>query len=206
MAIRQPFGTVLSRARARGLFGALALVIAIGTQFAPFSRGSDASPPAETPPLEGSAEQLSRATPEELCSRVAPSVATILVKDETGEVVATTFTRASPIAKSGNLEKPRDELTTARALGWPAAACDAELAACGQRRAGPAHGVHARLLDVSSDPADVDKSSITVYVTKTGKKYHRATCRHLSRSKIPLPLDEAARLYGPCSHCRPPTP
>jgi hypothetical protein len=25
----------------------------------------------------------------------------------------------------------------------------------------------------------------TVYVTRTGKKYHTATCRYLSRSKIP---------------------
>jgi competence protein ComEC len=26
----------------------------------------------------------------------------------------------------------------------------------------------------------------TVYATKTGKKYHRATCRYLSMSKIPI--------------------
>ena len=33
----------------------------------------------------------------------------------------------------------------------------------------------------------------TVYATRTGKKYHRATCRYLSRSKIPVPLKLAVR-------------
>ena len=31
----------------------------------------------------------------------------------------------------------------------------------------------------------------TVYTTKTGKKYHRATCRYLSKSKIPISLKDA---------------
>lgn len=45
-----------------------------------------------------------------------------------------------------------------------------------------------------------------VYVTKTGAKYHRASCSSLSRSKIEMPLVEAARLYGPCKNCKPPVP
>ena len=45
----------------------------------------------------------------------------------------------------------------------------------------------------------------TVYATRTGTKYHRAGCRHLARSQIPLPLKEAAARYGPCSVCSPPT-
>ena len=90
MASRQPFGNVISRARLRGLFGALGLVLATTTPFAPVSRASDPSPPAETaPPEDSAAAEPSRATPEELYSRVAPSVVTILVKDENGEVVAT---------------------------------------------------------------------------------------------------------------------
>jgi hypothetical protein len=44
----------------------------------------------------------------------------------------------------------------------------------------------------------------TVYVTKTGAKYHSAGCRHLSKSSIPMPLDEAADRYSPCSICHPP--
>ena len=46
--------------------------------------------------------------------------------------------------------------------------------------------------------------SVTVYVTRTGKKYHRAGCRYLSKSRIPIPLDEARLRYGPCSGCNPP--
>ena len=44
-----------------------------------------------------------------------------------------------------------------------------------------------------------------VYITKTGKCYHREDCPHLRRSKIPIPLSKAkARGYKPCEECRPP--
>jgi micrococcal nuclease len=44
-----------------------------------------------------------------------------------------------------------------------------------------------------------------VYVTKTGKKYHTATCRYLSQSKIPMTLKDAkAKGYEPCKVCHPP--
>ncbi|MFC1783830.1 hypothetical protein ACFL02_09645 [Planctomycetota bacterium] len=46
---------------------------------------------------------------------------------------------------------------------------------------------------------------IIVYVTKTGKKYHRTDCSSLSKSKIPMKLSEAkARGYTPCQRCKPP--
>jgi endonuclease/exonuclease/phosphatase family metal-dependent hydrolase len=44
----------------------------------------------------------------------------------------------------------------------------------------------------------------TVYVTRTGKKYHQASCRYLSKSKIPMSLKDAAARYTPCSVCDPP--
>lgn len=45
----------------------------------------------------------------------------------------------------------------------------------------------------------------TVYVTRTGSKYHADGCRFLSKSKIPISLKDAkARGLGPCSVCRPP--
>jgi hypothetical protein len=47
----------------------------------------------------------------------------------------------------------------------------------------------------------------TVYITKTGKCYHRAGCQYLKKNCIPVPLEEAVRLGKvPCSVCRPPTP
>ena len=46
----------------------------------------------------------------------------------------------------------------------------------------------------------------TVYITRTGTKYHRTGCRYLSRSRIPIKLSDAKRRgYTPCSVCKPPT-
>jgi hypothetical protein len=44
----------------------------------------------------------------------------------------------------------------------------------------------------------------TVYVTKTGAKYHRAGCSSLRSSSIPMPLSQAATKYSPCKICKPP--
>ncbi len=53
--------------------------------------------------------------------------------------------------------------------------------------------------------ATTPPSSPTVYITKTGSKYHADGCRSLSQSKIPISLEEAkAKGYGPCSICKPP--
>jgi len=47
--------------------------------------------------------------------------------------------------------------------------------------------------------------NITVYITRTGRKYHRAGCRYLRKSKIPISLKDAIkRGYTPCSVCNPP--
>ena len=43
----------------------------------------------------------------------------------------------------------------------------------------------------------------TVYITRTGKKYHRDGCSYLRSSKIPISLTDAKRGYSPCSVCNP---
>ncbi|MDR0668843.1 MAG: thermonuclease family protein [Treponema sp.] len=55
-------------------------------------------------------------------------------------------------------------------------------------------------------PADAENpDDYTVYVTSTGKKYHRENCGSLSRSKIALTLADAAGSgYEPCAICKPP--
>ncbi len=54
-------------------------------------------------------------------------------------------------------------------------------------------------------PQKKEPESVTVYVTKTGKKYHREGCKHLRQSGYPISLKEAKdRGYTPCSHCNPP--
>ena len=51
---------------------------------------------------------------------------------------------------------------------------------------------------------DEQPQAEAVYVTRTGKKYHRGSCSSLRRSKIPIPLAEAKLGYGACSRCNPP--
>jgi len=43
-----------------------------------------------------------------------------------------------------------------------------------------------------------------VYITKTGKKYHRENCRFLRYSKIPISREKAMSIgYGSCKICKP---
>lgn len=45
----------------------------------------------------------------------------------------------------------------------------------------------------------------TVYITKTGERYHRGSCGTLRKSKIAKTLSEAKALgYTPCGLCKPP--
>jgi hypothetical protein len=49
-----------------------------------------------------------------------------------------------------------------------------------------------------------DRQEETVYITRTGKKYHRDGCRYLSQSKIPIKKKDAiARGYEACKVCKP---
>lgn len=68
-----------------------------------------------------------------------------------------------------------------------------------------------------SDTTDTKKNSktvkksdnpknITVHITKSGSKYHRAGCRHLNKSDIEVTLEEALNKgLTPCKTCNPPT-
>ena len=49
-----------------------------------------------------------------------------------------------------------------------------------------------------------DAGEQTVYMTRTGSKYHKAGCRYLSKSAIPMKLKDAAARYAPCGSCNPP--
>ena len=56
-----------------------------------------------------------------------------------------------------------------------------------------------------SVPAADEPTEQVVYVTKSGTKYHRGTCSHLSKSKIEKSLAEAKNAgYEPCKTCNPP--
>lgn len=50
-----------------------------------------------------------------------------------------------------------------------------------------------------------ESATVTVYVTRTGQKYHRGGCQYLSKSQVPMTLKAAkAAGYTPCSRCGPP--
>ncbi len=54
-------------------------------------------------------------------------------------------------------------------------------------------------------PVAYENDSDIVYITRTGKKYHKEGCGSLRRSKIPIFLYEACkRRYAACSNCNPP--
>ena len=48
-------------------------------------------------------------------------------------------------------------------------------------------------------------TTTVVYITETGAKYHRVTCRYLKKSMYEISLSRAvAQGYTPCSVCKPP--
>lgn len=55
-----------------------------------------------------------------------------------------------------------------------------------------------------SSSSGSSSSSDTVYITDTGEKYHRGSCRYLKKSKYSISRSKAkSRGYAPCSVCKP---
>jgi competence protein ComEC len=53
--------------------------------------------------------------------------------------------------------------------------------------------------------AQQEQKTQTVYVTRTGKKYHRDGCRYLAASRIAISLQDAkAKGFAACKVCHPP--
>jgi hypothetical protein len=63
----------------------------------------------------------------------------------------------------------------------------------------------AQALSEPNVAAQQDPAKVVVYITRTGEKYHNDGCRYLRQSRIQTTLAEAAKRYGPCSVCKPPT-
>jgi hypothetical protein len=59
--------------------------------------------------------------------------------------------------------------------------------------------------DPTTPQAWNEDSSSTVYITRTGTRYHRGGCQYLRQSSIPVSLEEAVRRGEiPCKRCNPP--
>jgi competence protein ComEC len=68
------------------------------------------------------------------------------------------------------------------------------------------HIVSDTVKDGKSTSPPAEKKQITVYITKSGRKYHRSSCRYLGKSCMPISLEDAkSRGYSPCSVCKPPS-
>jgi len=62
------------------------------------------------------------------------------------------------------------------------------------------------LVVLGEPPSPNQQPKGSVYVTHTGKYYHRENCRYwdLAKTKMPLTLKEAKRRgYSPCKVCKP---
>ena len=66
------------------------------------------------------------------------------------------------------------------------------------------YGAPQARVDSQSEASLAVESEGEVYVTRTGKKYHREGCISLRRSKMPISLAEAKERYSPCGRCNPP--
>lgn len=70
---------------------------------------------------------------------------------------------------------------------------------------------NADTMEAEAEPSEeeapgVEDAEVVVYITKTGTKYHVATCGTLKQSKIEITLEEAkAQGYEPCKLCNPPS-
>ena len=56
-------------------------------------------------------------------------------------------------------------------------------------------------INSSTSETTLQKHTADVYVTKTGKKYHRDGCVYLKKSRRPISIDKAKVKYQPCKGC-----
>lgn len=78
---------------------------------------------------------------------------------------------------------------------------------CVRTETGTQPGTTAGRTELSAKHTDpqTDNQCVTVYITRTGTKYHRNRCQYLSNSKIPVDLNKLnLKIYTPCSVCKPP--
>ncbi len=116
-----------------------------------------------------------------------------------GELKAVKVFRA-PDGLYVNLELVRQGYTPISPAGL---AGERELFETYQRRAQQVgKGMWSKLLPVT--PATTVAGITTVYVTKSGKKYHRGTCQFLAKSKISINVVQAKkRGFTGCKICKP---
>lgn len=101
-------------------------------------------------------------------------------------------------------EAATEELAQQKAEAEAEAQAQAEAEAQAQAEAEAREQAEAEAREQAEQAPSPQTNEQTVYITKTGEKYHREGCRYLSKSKIPISLSNAlAQGYEPCKVCKP---
>ena len=149
---------------------------------------------------------------EEFLKRVSPSIAIIScgAGNKYGHPETSALER---LKQAGAAIYRTDELGTI-VLESDGSTIKVDASAGSQGRPGPqSQGAPQNASDPQRQPASSDTAAKqpappsngeTVYITKTGGSYHLDGCPSLSKSRIPISLEEAKKSYKPCSKCKPP--
>lgn len=109
------------------------------------------------------------------------------------------FRRGKKTATVPTVTNPKHSSGVSERLSPPVARSDAEKGSSLSDRLTPA--TKSPQVTKERQPSQIE----TVFVTRTGRKYHRDGCRYLSKSRIPIGLADAkASGFTPCSVCAPP--
>ena len=104
---------------------------------------------------------------------------------------------AEDTAATEELARKAEEEAAAKAQAEAEAAAKAQAEAEAKAQAEAAARQKAE-----EEAAAAQRNEQTVYVTNSGKKYHRDGCQYLKKSKIPISLSSAqSQGYTPCSKC-----
>jgi len=129
----------------------------------------------------------------------------ILIDDSTIITGSFNFSKAAEDSNAENLLVIKDDPDLARKYAQNYAAHREHSRAYEGRTTPPTAPRAPPVAEQQTKPPSPDSADVTVYVTRTGSKYHQAGCSYLSKSQIPIKLSEAKARYGPCSRCRPPS-
>ena len=142
-------------------------------------------------------------SPQGLANTVSEGIISGIREFESGTKVIQTSAPVSPGSSGGGLFNGNGELIGITSFGHTK----------GQNLnfAYPADYILPLMVSISTSQFITMKSQTgivanerTVYVTRTGKKYHRLTCRYVRKSIIPIDLSDALeRGYAPCKVCKP---
>lgn len=64
-------------------------------------------------------------------------------------------------------------------------------------------GLMISVISLAQEKVTETENDITVYITKSGAKYHKSTCNYLKGGGIPKKLSEVKGTHTPCSVCKP---